>query len=243
MNDEDGIQFVLLKMLQTPTLNDDLVAECLHILGLLVSHGKFCWIVPILFYFINACLPGDNDRRFLNPPYECQKSVVAVMEQRLQSAQIQLEACCFFANASCSLGVQALLASLSERPMLVHQHLLNAMRQHMDVVEIQRHACRALSNLVIRGDNKSLFVHEPFQAHSAVLAAMRKYPAHADIQRRGCSFIATLSLKVENVPTLLAPGNMAHEVILRAMQRFPNNCSLQRNGCLAITSWTTNRTS
>lgn len=60
MNDEDGIQFVLLKMLQTPTLNDDLVAECLHILGLLVSHGKFCWIVPIFFILLMPAYQGTT---------------------------------------------------------------------------------------------------------------------------------------------------------------------------------------
>lgn len=116
--------------------------------------------------------------------------------------------------------------------------VLNAMKNHNDNANIQKHGCHALCNLSYDDDENKNIIQVRDGIH-IIIDAMKNHANIADVQENGCAVLCNLSFDhTVNQGTILSLGGI--HAIVDAMKNHINTASVQEFGCEALVNFELN---
>jgi len=160
------------------------------------------------------------------------ESVVHVMRQNLNNAEVQRNGCWVLRNLAANNSDNQ--ESIAEADGI--HCILSAMRRHLNEADLQGKGCAVLKNLSCKSDNQVRVAVAG--GIDCVLNAMRQHTVDPSVQEQGCGALRNLSCQDVNKNSIAAAKGI--NCILNAMRMHSNNALVQEQGCGAIMSLTCN---
>lgn len=115
--------------------------------------------------------------------------------------------------------------------------ILEAMRAHKTVTDVQEQGCRALKNLAATGEAKKSIAREG--GIKVILEAMQEHTKEHSVQEHGCQALMNLAAdNYDNKKTVASQGGIS--IALKAMREHPQNAEIQHHVCRLLLSLTYN---